>query len=291
MQKDVPSGQRFTQVYLSRDEPAEDSPRMRHRLASLVERTKSLDGFVGYLEGELGVRLPYTGVYLDWDKFFVKSSLSDVLDTVTLAWRYLSNKSRTDQYSLAGRDASLWPREVNRILREENVRYAVDGSGGVHFSIDQEFEHNSAATVAVLNSARYRNVLNEFDAAHASLGAILANAKGAVRAMFSAAECLFRLMFSDAPRLGAKEIDRYLVPLLQRTSTDPTSLRATLKLVGSLKEWVDAAHFFRHEQGEEDIAQPSLPLSLSLVSIGASYIRWLAEIDSSLIVRETAQGS
>jgi hypothetical protein len=35
-----------------------------------------------------------------------------------------------------------------------------------------------------------------------------------------------------------------------------------------------------HEQGNETIVQPPLALAINMVSLGASYIRWLAEIDA-----------
>ena len=52
-------------------------------------------------------------------------------------------------------------------------------------------------------------------------------------------------------------------------------------MLASLKDWVDAAHFYRHEPGTEEVAQPPLPLAVYLVSIGASHLRWLAELDGA----------
>src|ERR1700757_1696046 len=55
-------------------------------------------------------------------------------------------------------------------------------------------------------------------------------------------------------------------------------LQPARKMLSSLKDWVDAAHFYRHEPGTEDVAQPPLPLALYLVSTGASHLRWLGEL-------------
>jgi len=41
------------------------------------------------------------------------------------------------------------------------------------------------------------------------------------------------------------------------------------------KDWVDAAHFFRHEQGMADEVA------------GAAHLRWLAELDALLPTQET----
>jgi hypothetical protein len=54
-------------------------------------------------------------------------------------------------------------------------------------------------------------------------------------------------------------------------------------MLRSLKEWVDAAHFYRHEQGAEQIAQPPQSLAVYLVSSGAAHLRWLAELDAATL--------
>jgi hypothetical protein len=282
MNSDIPEGGRFSHVYVSRGEPTDDSTRMRRRLASLVEEFTGLDGLGSRLKKELGVRLPYDVAGLDWDEFFAKCELRDLLDTVTIAWQYLNVRVRTERYAPSSAAPESWLQQVRRIFEEENVRYRIDSKGGVHFAIDDEFERNRAASLAVLNGPRYSNVLNEFDAAYSQLAAIPPIGKAAIRSTFSAAEGLFRLMFSEAPRLGAKEIDKYVPALLQRMhANDQTASRASHRLLNSFKEWVDAAHFYRHEPGKEEIAQPPMPLAINLVSLGASYIRWLAEIDAA----------
>jgi hypothetical protein len=133
-----------------------------------------------------------------------------------------------------------------------------------------------------LQTSRYQNVLNSFEQGETALGIVPPDGKGAIRATFASAEGLFRLMCPSAPRLTVSEIDKNLVPYLQSTFVDDaTAAGATSKLLASFKGWVDAAHFYRHEPGREEIAQPPLTLAINLVGLGASYIRWLAEIDSA----------
>jgi hypothetical protein len=70
--------------------------------------------------------------------------------------------------------------------------------------------------------------------------------------------------------------------MMQRKFTgDGAALGATAKFIGGFKDWVDGAHFYRHEPGQQEIAQPPLALAISFVSVGANYLRWLAEIDSA----------
>lgn len=158
----------------------------------------------------------------------------------------------------------------------------MDEQGGVHFRPDKEFAHNRAAAVAALQSSRYANALDAFERGMAALASVPPDGKGAVRYVFGAVETLFRLMVPRAPRLGATELDG-LAPLLQHKYTaDETARRASAKMLSSLKDWVDAAHLYRHEQGAEEVAQPPLEIAVYIVSTGASHLRWLAELDASL---------
>jgi hypothetical protein len=177
--------------------------------------------------------------------------------------------------------ARLWLTEVQTTFIEENTHYRVDRAGGVHFYFDEEFARNRAATIAALQSQRYRNALDAFDGSLSALSKTPPDGKGAIRQTFAAAEGLFRLVFPDAPRLTAKELDR-LQPLIQAAMVgNPTAGPAALKLLASFKDWVDAAHFYRHEAGAEEVSQPPLTLAVHMTSLGASFVRWLAELDAA----------
>jgi hypothetical protein len=56
-----------------------------------------------------------------------------------------------------------------------------------------------------------------------------------------------------------------------------------MKLVQSLKEWIEACHMYRHAQRDEEPVQPSLDFAIALISSGASYLRWLGTIDQALV--------
>jgi hypothetical protein len=133
-----------------------------------------------------------------------------------------------------------------------------------------------------LDNRRYSNVLHEFEDSYSQLSENPPETKKAIRAIFASAEGLFRLMFPDAPRLTSQEVDKRLAPTVQRKlAGDPAALGAASKLLNSFKDWIDGAHFYRHEQGQEQISQPPLLLAISFLSLGASYIRWLAEMDEA----------
>jgi hypothetical protein len=56
---------------------------------------------------------------------------------------------------------------------------------------------------------------------------------------------------------------------------------AASKLLSAFKDWIDAAHFYRHEAGREEPIQPPLTLRVQMVSVGATFLRWLAELDTA----------
>lgn len=276
-----PVGQRFTHVYVRRGEPVEDSPRMRRRLAALVQRIDDLrGGLATAIHQEIGIDVPSGGYGYYWDDFFEGCALCDLLDVTTVAYRLLRELERQRSYSSYNRE--LWLRETQRIFTEENLQYRVDAGGGVHFRLDEEHSRNQAAAIAALQDTRYQNVLDAFGGVDRAFSEVPPDGKGAIRATFAATEGLFRLILPDAPRLGAKEASE-LGPLLQRLhGADVTASRASAKMLASFQAWIDAAHFYRHEAGTEDVAQPPLPQAIHITSSGASHLRWLAELDAAI---------
>ena len=271
-----PQGKRFSHVYIKRGEPVQDSFRMRRRLASLLQQEYRSNA--ARVERELGISGPFTSGQT-WYEHLEKWALKDVLDLVTIVYRELVTQANERGY--AHHMARDWLQEVQRIFSEENVHYRVDTQGGVHFHFDEEFAHNQAATIAALNGSRYANALHSFEGALAALSQAPPDGKAAIRSTFAALEGLFRLMFPGSPRLTAKEAEK-LQPLIQRLHpADATALRASDKMLDAFKEWIEAAHFYRHDPGKEEVAQPPLTLAVYVCSVGASHLRWLAELDAS----------
>jgi hypothetical protein len=93
-----PQGQRFSQLYLERGAPGQDSVRMRRRIAALV-RNFQPDGLMNIIETELGIDVPTGYEHIKWEAFFADAELKDVLDTVTLAAACLRNSDRRRGYN------------------------------------------------------------------------------------------------------------------------------------------------------------------------------------------------
>jgi hypothetical protein len=275
---DQPSlGYRYSHQYIDRGKPTQDSERMRRRLAAVMHEIIDLKDFGGDVPMHLGVDVPTTYAGYNWIGFLRICELQDLLDLVTLVYRFLNLKKGRGMFNPSA--SKLWCTQVNVIFVEENIHYQVDEYGGVHPRVDVEFEHNRAATIACLATPRYRNTLANFDAGMAALAKAPPDGKTAIRNVFGAAECLFKLMFG-VDRLTGKDAQRLLEPLLQRANANDNTAKSTAgKLLSSFREWVDAAHNYRHEPGQEEPAPPPLPLAIHIVSVGASCIRWLAELD------------
>jgi hypothetical protein len=141
---------------------------------------------------------------------------------------------------------------------------------------------SSHVTAPPSRLSRVANALHAFEGGMAALAQAPPDGKGGIRGVFSAAESIFRLILPKAPRLGGAELDG-LTPLLERLyAQEETARRSAAKMLNGLKDWVDAAHFYRHEEGAEEVAQPPLRLAVYIVSTGASHLRRLAEVDASL---------
>ena len=203
-----------------------------------------------------------------WDKFIQTVDLPDLLDTVTVVFDFMK------QYGAS----EYWLKSVQRIFVEENLDYVVDNAGVVHPFVDQEFQGNRASVIAGLEGSRYGNVRDAFERAfprtprrqsQGSLARDLRLRRGAVQAHVSCSLAVNRERSSRSARSDHSAT----------IAGDATALRAATRLANSLKEWVDASHNYRHEQGQEEPLQPPLDSAVFAISVGTSVLRWLAEMD------------
>ncbi|ODS03784.1 hypothetical protein AUC71_07710 [Methyloceanibacter marginalis] len=281
------SGQRFSELYIERGAPERDSARMRRRLAALVSDHDYLGDLRSELQHSLGIDGPSGNYGYQWVEFYKQAALRDVLDSITVAWRLLARNVQSG--SLWDRSApGRWVKDIGQILREENLPYELDARGGVHLTVDQEFERNRATVIAGLDAARYANVAQNLENAHSELSAVTPDGRGAIRAAFDSVEGLFKLMFPKEPRLTAPSARTKLAPVLQKmTDGNPPASAAAAKMLGSLCEWVASCHNYRHEHGKPEVLEPPRSMAVLLVSTAASYLRWLAEIDAWLKSQES----
>jgi hypothetical protein len=274
-------GQRFSQVYLERGLAGRDSSRFRERLAAYHSESLSKEignhAVASTIRRELGVKV--TGIYdYDFDKFWRECTVRDLLDSITIVWNLARNRRHT-----SGELADRWLHFVRRALAEENLGYRVDDQGGVHYFVDEEFERNRVATLSVLGAAKYRAVLDAFESAHRHLDSDPPDTKASVRSAFEAMEILAKLIAGGRiARLGPPEVEQVLKPLARAAyGSDAVASDAANQLLNGLSDWINAAQPYRHGQAVQEPTAPPIELAVSMLSMGATYLRWLIELSQA----------
>lgn len=228
-----------------------------------------------HLRFRTGAEVPWNGATLNWEKFFKQAELRDVLDCVSSTYAVLR--------SLANhRGAETWLRDVAFVFDAQNVKYRIDVDGSVLLRVDEQFEADRVATLSGLDGHRYQGVRAEFDGAYHALAAEHPNGKQAIRGVFEACEVVFKLMFPGAQRLAAPQLGQHLSPFVaEHYAGDRPAQQAADKLVQSFTDWVASAQFYRHGQVQEEPNQPPLEVAIAVLSSGASYLRWLIQLDKA----------
>lgn len=274
---------RYSQLYIDRGPRTSDSIRARRRIGALVSafpQTVSSTQMAAQFAISVGIRINGDGrTWYSWDDTIQQCDARDLLDMITEIFGYLRRTGNPTR-------AQNWLENVRQIFVEENLAYAIDDAGIVHPAVDAEFQLNRTSALAALNNQRYGNVRDAFDRVSPELLAQPPNLKEAWRAVFAAVEGMFRLMFPEAQRLTAREIEVRLGPTIQtQYAADPIAQGTAAHLAEGFKKWVNASHNYRHEHGVEEPAQPPLEITILAISEGAALLRWLADIDQAQIVK------
>ncbi|MFM0328151.1 hypothetical protein [Paraburkholderia strydomiana] len=275
-------GQRFSHAYQDRGTPQDDSAHFRGRLIAYMNSRFSDQKFelCSYLAVETGFVSQYA--YLNWEAAIGTLNTVQLLDLITLVWRFYAardNLSRRLSPSSIPRASDEWLTFVGRSLAEENLGYRVDAHCGVHYLVDDEFEHSRIATLRMLANPRYSAVKQAFEDAHDFLSPSSTDTKAAVRSVFEAMEILARLM------VETKNLNKYCAQnqlkkaAIAALATDPATngvLSATFDALGC---WIDGIHLYRHGQSTQDPIAPPIELTVHILGTAASYIRLLIDID------------
>lgn len=248
--------------------------RMGHVVAQYMDK----DTFGVVLAKKLGIPVPANYRFPTyWPSILAKMELRDFLDSLTVLYQALGNGFNPERTRvMRGR----FLRDAREVFEEEQIAYRIDDEGGVHLKVDAAFEGERVSLISGLGSARYNNVRSNLDATFHALDETPPDYKRAVRAIFSAAEGLFKLSFQKPLQMNTAEIQTRLKPAIDRIYADNTyALRSSQKQVESLRDWVDGVHFYRHEPGSEEPSPPPPETAILIVSQGMAFIRWLASID------------
>jgi len=174
---------------------------------------------------------------------------------------------------------------IATLFHEERMAYEIDDKGGVHASIDAEFQRNRQAAIHSLLPARYTNVRSGLEAAFQRLAIEHFDTKAAVRDIFDAAESLFKMIVAPRnPNLSEGSVKDDLKPVINRAFAreDAATQQAAARSLSSFGKWADACHPYRHGVNSETIVAPPADLTILLLSQGAGFVRWLAKIDGAI---------
>ncbi|UCI06009.1 hypothetical protein [Mesorhizobium sp. B1-1-8] len=265
---DEPKGKRFSHVYMRHSDLLPDSERLRNRLATLYS-DYDVERLGEAIEREIGIQIGSYKYGLYWPNIMRSMAIQDVLDSVTLRFNTIAHSPSRDKFLS----------DVRRVFAEEQIRYRIDDLGGVHFAVDSEFERMRVSTIAVLGASRFRSVREQFESAFLALDKVPPDGKAGIRAAFFATEGLFRLMFPTAHQLSVAEVQKHLKPSVDKIyEGQKPAIYLAHKQLASFMDWIDGAHFYRHEPGTEEPAQPPLELAVYSISQAGGHIRWLAQL-------------
>lgn len=268
-------GQRFSLLYLNRDEPARDSQRFRNRLdgfymSNLHKNHK--DEIKKILQAEAGIEVPYLHNFgFNISGVFKKNELRDVLDCITLIYRTLKLR----KYLTLSSD---WKEFVARALREENVGYQLDAECGVHYFVDEEFERNRFSTLTALNNPEHLGVKGAYEDAYRHLDNTPPDTKAAARSIFEALEILTKQLVKTKS-LNKWVLENSLKELaIETLAQDETQKLVIAEMFDGFGRWVDGMHNYRHGQPQVEPVAPSEELVVYMLSSGSSFLRLLLEI-------------
>lgn len=275
----IEEGKLFSRQYLDPGAATLDSVRFRTRLYGYFQRyvQDRLHHVVeSFIRSDLGVKVPNHGTGAIFSRFFDQAEMRDVLDTITIVSNVLGSAGYT-------REAAAWIAEVENAFRTENLSYRVDSKGGVHRTVDAEFDRNKTSAIGCLDDPRYGAVRAALQASFEKLEKSSPDGKGAARDMFEAAETLTKIMCDTGEALDTGFVEKRLKPLVQKLyGDDPRDNSTAARLLSSFSDWVNAAHPYRHGHNAEIPLSLPVDMAIMLMSEGAAFIRWLAAIDQTL---------
>jgi len=269
-------GERFSLACLDRGPATPDSKRLRTRLSGYFNDSAGQIGphLVSAVKTELGVEVPMMAMGYDWDRFLTQCEIRDLLDFITLVWRYFTGMRLRQS-------AAEWLAFVRRAITEENLSYRVDDQGGVRFAVDSEFARGQAAVIGLLNDARYAAVRHSVEECNKALDQTTPDTLKAVRSIYDAQETLFKQTFTQAKLIGSGEIEKFVVAKLQSLYVG-RELEATKLYVSSWKKWVDAMQQYRHADGAQEPNPPPNDLAIAVTSAGMGHLRWFLAVADKL---------
>lgn len=262
-------------LYERDDTLVSDDSRARRHVGSLIFTYVNGHGLYNlseYLDTELGIPGPiYASEQYAWQDFATEIDRKDFLSCISYVVAFM----------IRHRVPGIRPfiNEVRRIFIERSLRYTIDDTGTVHPLVDESFEMARRSAVSTLSGEEYEAARTYIERVDADLTAEPPDGAAAIRNVFLAAENVFRQIDPGARNLNAKDMRKSISKLVAQVyNADGPEKTSARILVESFASWIDAAHFYRHEQNQTTPLNPPVEHYVALVSVGFSHVRWLAAL-------------
>ena len=275
-------GKRFTLSYCGSEPSLPDSDRARYRVYRIITEMYikiCLRKAKKNVERELGLEMERyrktriindantdDEIDLTWKEFIENCELRDFLCTITL----LAN-----DFSYLQRDkkANKFIPKIQKIFREERLKYFIDDMGGIHPLVDLAFSETKQTAVRGLAGARYANTRKYLEECEECLIKLPKDYKGGIVAIFNACENLFNLMY-DVQYLKTKCAKDYISKDQEKLYKHKANLqRVHGRILESFLSWIKASHNFRHPEGTEEVIELTDDVGIMMISLGFSYLR------------------
>ena len=276
--ENFPDGRQFRLNYLRSPTTLQDSQRKRLRIKSVVNNIiywNNYNKFASFVERSLGVEYAQHSQ----DKFWKSAEIGDILSLVTVFLEYHRTETSPSRTYRDERNEIVL--ELRKTFAEENMRYRLDDSGGVHYLVDEIFEATVSSTLAGLGQSKFQGAKAALLIGLDSIGPKNQSGKQLIRNIFEAAESVFLVIANDSSlnRINEAAMDKYLKPImLKKYSSVPDSSDKVERLLETYKPWVKAAHPYRHGVSFEAIHEAPLDIAISMSSQGMAFIRYMAQL-------------
>ena len=259
----------FLYRYLERAAPRGDSPRFRVRLSAAYPDIDAVRSKVHTsLRAEAGITPPSSQWGVSWEQFFTKSPMEEVLTAVTVIFQHLRGYQAAASYLSA----------VERALAEENIGFRIDALGVIHYAVDEVFEGQRAALLAVLNAPLLAAARRAYESVYRHMGTQPPDTLSAARAMFDSVEIVARQLCPAHKNLHVGLCRGELRELcINALGGDAIEQKVWTGMFAGLVEWVAAMHTIRHGQ-PFNTSPLTEEFAVFAISSGSSYLRLLAGV-------------
>ncbi len=261
----------FIYRYMERSAPRRESPRFRIRVSAAFPREDELQSRVwNRLRAEAGIEVETHQFGMRWDKFFERAPIEELLTSITLTYHVLRG--------IGVRRSEDYLKAIASAPTDEQMGFRIDANGVMHFAVDEVFEGERVAALAVLDNPVMAAARQAYESVFRQLDHHPPDTLAAVRAMFEAVEIVAKQLCPPHKNLHANlcrtELQQRCLAVI---GGDVVETRVWEGIFRGMVEWVSALHNYRHGQ-PETTAAPTNALAVYVVSSGTAYLRLLADI-------------